>query len=55
MHPLRLLSLAAMFLVAPAFAQPGPPPACETPEHRQFDFWLGEWEVTGGPKLALSH
>jgi hypothetical protein len=21
------------------------PPACSTGEHRQFDFWLGEWEV----------
>jgi hypothetical protein len=23
-----------------------PPPACSQPEHRQFDFWVGEWEVT---------
>jgi hypothetical protein len=22
-----------------------PPPACETPEHRQFDFWVGQWDV----------
>jgi len=21
--------------------------ACRGPEHRQFDFWLGDWEVTG--------
>lgn len=21
--------------------------ACDAPEHRQFDFWLGEWEVVG--------
>ena len=21
------------------------PPACDEPERRQFDFWLGEWEV----------
>jgi len=20
--------------------------ACDSPEHRQFDFWIGEWEVT---------
>jgi hypothetical protein len=20
--------------------------ACSSPEHRQFDFWIGEWEVT---------
>jgi hypothetical protein len=30
--------------VAPA--QSPPPPACTAAEHRQFDFWLGEWEVT---------
>lgn len=23
-----------------------PPPACTAPEHRQFDFWVGEWTVT---------
>jgi hypothetical protein len=22
--------------------------ACDAPEYRQFDFWLGEWEVVGG-------
>lgn len=22
------------------------PPACTRAEHRQFDFWLGEWDVT---------
>lgn len=21
------------------------PPPCSSPEHRQFDFWLGDWEV----------
>ena len=26
-------------------AAPPPPPACETPEHKQFDFWVGEWDV----------
>lgn len=30
----------------PAAAAPKPP-ACIAPEHRQFDFWLGEWEVRG--------
>ena len=23
-----------------------PQPACTGPEHRQFDFWVGEWSVT---------
>ena len=22
------------------------PPPCSGPEHRQFDFWVGEWDVT---------
>lgn len=51
MSTLRPLFIAAICCVAPALAQPLPPPACETPEYRQFDFWLGEWEVTGGPQL----
>jgi hypothetical protein len=46
MHRLRVRPLFALALlslalaVAPATAAP-----CEAPEHRQFDFWLGEWEV----------
>ena len=27
-------------------APPQPPPGCSAAEHRQFDFWLGEWHVT---------
>lgn len=46
--------LLATALTLPAAAQedaagqsdPAPEP-CSAPEHRQFDFWLGEWEVTG--------
>lgn len=22
------------------------PPTCDTPEHRAFDFWIGDWDVT---------
>ncbi len=25
--------------------QPSPPPACATAEHRQFDYWVGAWDV----------
>ena len=25
---------------------------CETPAHRQFDFWVGDWKVTAGERLA---
>ena len=37
----------------PAPAAP-PPPACTGPEHRQFDFWAGYWDVypTGKPRLV---
>ena len=27
-------------------AAPTPPAACSQPEHRQFDFWIGEWDVS---------
>lgn len=54
MHVLvvRLAATAAtLALAAPAQAQGGsPPPApptCNAPEHRQFDFWVGEWTVRG--------
>lgn len=30
---------------APAPAPASPPPGCDAPEHRQFDFWVGEWDV----------
>jgi hypothetical protein len=33
-------------------APPQPQPACGTPEHRQFDFWIGEWSVTQAGKPA---
>jgi len=37
----------ACALAGPAAAQAAPsPPACTAPAHRQFDFWLGAWEVT---------
>jgi len=33
---------------------PAKQPPCSGPEHRQFDFWLGEWEVTANDKVAGS-
>ncbi len=37
-----------MQTVSPTMAQAPvtPPPPCAAPEYRQFDFWLGEWDVT---------
>ncbi|MEP7301447.1 MAG: hypothetical protein ABI699_07950 [Caldimonas sp.] len=34
--------------VVPALAQsapPAPPPSCQSAEYRQFDFWVGSWDV----------
>ena len=33
-----------LVLVTPLAAQA--PPSCDAPEHRQFDFWIGNWSVT---------
>lgn len=30
---------------APPTPLPSAPPPCASAEHRQFDFWIGEWEV----------
>jgi len=40
-------ALAALLAAPAALAQTPtpPPPACQSAEYRQFDFWLGEWEV----------
>jgi len=51
-----LVSLLALILAPvaasaadekPAPAPVQPPPGCTAPEHRQFDFWLGDWTVRG--------
>jgi hypothetical protein len=37
---------AVVFIVSSLHAQsPAPSPACTAPEFRQFDFWLGKWNV----------
>lgn len=50
-----LLALAAAAALATgALAQPQAAPDCSAPEHRAFDFWLGEWDVyrTGADEIA---
>lgn len=42
-HGAALAAFVVSALVAPA-ALAGTP-ACATPEHRQFDFWVGDWAV----------
>ena len=48
--PLRIAIVVASLATAPgAGAQSSgaqQPPPCSAPEHRQFDFWIGEWNVT---------
>ena len=45
-RPILLLLLALASLAPTAAGQTGPRPnPCVAPEHRQFDFWVGEWDV----------
>jgi hypothetical protein len=48
---LARMACAAILLAIPAAGQVEAQqqqqrPTCEAPEHRQFDFWVGEWNVT---------
>lgn len=41
-----IIASLAVAVIASLFASPaGAAGACEASEHRQFDFWLGDWEV----------
>jgi hypothetical protein len=43
-------------LLAPIAAQAqGPGRRCDAPEYRQFDFWLGDWEVRDGQGKLQGH
>lgn len=44
---------AVMLSMAAAALSQGTPPPCSAPEHRAFDFWIGEWNVHG-PKGKLA-
>lgn len=47
-HSLHRIPIVATFLLTagtPLWAQTNTPQPCSAPEHRQFDFWIGEWEV----------
>lgn len=51
-----IASMFALTAGAVMAATPTPPPpgcpAASNPEHHQFDFWLGSWEVTGKSGVA---
>ncbi len=38
-------ALAAAGLAAAGAGEEPAPPPCSSPEHRQFDFWVGDWVV----------
>ena len=44
--PCLSLALVALLFVATPPAAAQQPPTCDSAEHRQFDFWLGSWQVT---------
>ncbi len=44
---LGALVVAGCGLSVPGRAADPPPAPCAKPEHRQFDFWVGEWKVQG--------
>jgi len=53
MRTLRLLLiLAAALPLASLHAAPAP---CSTPEYAQFDFWLGDWDVTNPAGKPAGH
>jgi hypothetical protein len=61
MTSIRLLVAGALVLSGPALAQtpaPATPPApcANDADHRRFDFWVGEWDVTtkGGAPVGMS-
>ncbi len=47
---LRLLALGLLAFAtttqADTTSPPAPESACKQPEYHQFDFWIGEWNVT---------
>lgn len=54
-----LAILAATAFAAAAIAQPHPLAACDSPEARQFDFWIGDWtasyELEGKKATSRNH
>lgn len=56
----RLHLIAAIGALSPSFIQAQtpppapaqPPPGCTTAQQRQFDFWIGDWDVTVGGQPA---
>ena len=53
MSLLALLATSSLALAATSTPPAAPArPKCDTPQHRAFDFWIGEWEVWANDQLA---
>lgn len=48
-------AIMALAMSFHALAQDPKPAPCSSPEHRQFDFWLGDWEVRGPAGKIAGH
>jgi ketosteroid isomerase-like protein len=57
----RIVSAVVLFagnslLSARVFADPTPPAPCAAPVYRQFDFWVGDWDVFEvGGSIQIAH
>jgi hypothetical protein len=52
-----LFSMILTLVMQAPSPQPATPPKpfdCAAPEHRQFDFWIGEWDVVPSAAMAAS-
>lgn len=52
---LPLIAVALFSLALPATAQTPRPPPCADEVYRQFDFWVGDWEVRNADGELLGH
>lgn len=54
--PVLLVLTVSLAGAAKAQAPATPPPLCTAPEHRQFDFWVGRWDVyPTGTRQLVAH
>ena len=53
-RPIMLLALVCSFAAFGESDTP-PAPACEAPQYRQFDFWLGDFEVLDADGRRAGH
>ena len=53
--PFALILVSLFAATGFAQAQAPKPPDCSAPEHHQFDFWLGDWDVPAPDKQPTGH